>query len=70
MHIWSAYRNAVHGVLPKADIVHEKFHLSFYLNKAVDIVRKAEHRELASSGRQTLEGSKYLWLRNFPDLRW
>jgi transposase len=54
-------------VLPKAGIVHEKVHLSTYLNKAVNIVRKAEHRELASSGRQTLESTKYLWLRNFPD---
>lgn len=67
MDIWSAYRNAVRGVLPKAGIVHEKVHLSTYLNKAVNIVRKAEHRELASSGRQTLESTKYLWLRNFPD---
>jgi transposase len=67
--IWSAYRNAVQGVLPKTDIVHDKFHLCAYLNKAVDTVRKAEHRRLASSGRQNLKGSKYLWLRNFPDLR-
>ena len=69
MDIRSAYRNAVEKLLPQADIVHDKFHLCAYLNKAVDMVRKAEHRELASSGRQTLKGSKYLWLRNFPDLR-
>ena len=69
MDIWSAYRNAVENLLPQADIVHDKFHLCAYLNKAVDTVRKAEHRQLARSGRQTLKGSKYLWLRNFPDLR-
>jgi transposase len=32
-------------------------------------VRKAKHRQLARAGRQTLKGSKYFWLRNFPDLR-
>ena len=69
MDIWSAYRNAVEGLLPKADIVHDKFHLCAYLNKAVDTVRKDEHRQLARSGQQTLKGSKYCWLRNFPDLR-
>jgi len=69
MDIWSAYRKAVKNLLPEADIVHDKFHLCAYLNKAVDTVRKAEHRQLARSGRQTLKGSKYLWLRNFPDLR-
>lgn len=57
------------NLLPQADIVHDKFHLCAYLNKAVDTVRKAEHRQLARSGRQTLKGIKYLWLRNFPDLR-
>jgi transposase len=69
MDIWGAYRNAVEGLLPKADIVHDKFHLCAYLNKAVDTVRKDEHRQLARAGQQTLKGSKYCWLRNFPDLR-
>jgi transposase len=69
MDIWSAYRSAVEKLLPQADIVHDKFHLCAYLNKAVDTVRKVEHRQLAREGRQTLKGSKYLWLRNFPDLR-
>lgn len=53
MDIWSACRNAVRGVLAKADIVHDKDHLCAYLNKAVDTVRKAEHRQLVFSGRQT-----------------
>jgi transposase len=59
----------VEGLLPQADIVHHKFHLCAYLNKAVDMVRRVEHRQLARSGRPTLKGSKYLWLHNFPDLR-
>ena len=62
MNIGDAHRNAVQGVLPKADIVHDKFQLCAYRNKAVDTAHKAEHPQLASSGRQTPKGSKYLWL--------
>ncbi len=69
MDIWSACRNAVEKLLPQADIVHDKFHLCAYPNKAGDTVRKAEHRQLARESRQTLKGSKYLWVRNSPDPR-
>jgi transposase len=69
MDMWAAYENAVNAKLPNADIVHDKFHISAYLNKAVDDVRKEEHRLLMSQGDDTLKNSKYQWLRNFPDLR-
>ena len=69
MDMWAAFENAATELLPNADIVHDKFHVSAHLNKAVDDVRKEEHRELMSAGDDTLKRSKYLWLRNFPDLR-
>lgn len=69
MDMWPAFEGAARAMLPAADIVYDKFHISAYLNKAVDDVRKAEHRELVAKGEDTLKGSKYLWLRNFPDLR-
>lgn len=69
MDMWAAFENAATELLPNADIVHDKFHVSAHLNKAVDNVRKEEHRELMSAGDDTLKKSKYLWLRNFPDLR-
>jgi transposase len=69
MDMWTAYENAVRALMPQADIVHDKFHISSYLNKAVDDVRKEEHRELLQRGDDTLKGTKYQWLRNFPDLR-
>ena len=43
-----------------------------YVGKAVDTVRKQEHRDLMASGDETLKGSKYLWLcsrENVPDRR-
>ena len=69
MDMWAAYEKAVNEMLPNADIVHDKFHISSYLNKAVDDVRKEEHRLLMKEGDETLKNSKYQWLRNFPDLR-
>jgi transposase len=69
MDMWPAFESAVREKLPEADIVYDKFHISGYLNKAVDDVRKQEHRELMAKGEDTLKGTKYQWLRNFPDLR-
>ena len=70
MGMWAAFEKAVNLMLPNADIVHDKFHISAYLNKAADDVRKAEHRALMKEGDETLKNSKFDWLRNFPDLRW
>jgi transposase len=35
----------VEEIIPQADIVHDKFHVAKYLNKAVDDVRKQEVKE-------------------------
>jgi transposase len=44
-------------------IVFDPFHVVAHANKAVDLVRRRENRELAARGDRTLVGSKYLWLR-------
>jgi len=69
MDMWEAFSKATRQVLPKADIVHDKYHVSAYLNKAVDQVRRAEHKQLMVKGDQTLKGSKYKWLRTYKDKR-
>jgi transposase len=69
MDMWPAYENSVKAALPRAVVVHDKFHVSKHLNEAVDKVRKAEHRRLMSQGDETLKGTKYQWLRGFEDLR-
>lgn len=69
MDMWAAFENAATELMPHADIVHDKFHVSAHLNKAVDEVRKEEHRELMNKGDETLKKTKFLWLRNIPDLR-
>jgi transposase len=41
-----------------------KYHVSSYLGKAVDQVRRQEHKELMAQGDETLKGSRPLWLYN------
>jgi transposase len=62
--IWDPYLSAIRQELPDVDIVHDKFHISKHLGKAVDKVRKIEHRVLVKEGVEALKGTKYLWLTN------
>lgn len=51
-------------------IVFDRFHIMQHMTKAVDEVRKAEHRRLSEEGDGTLKRSKYLWLyseENLPE---
>ncbi len=66
MDMWVAFRNAATAVVPQADIVHDKYHVSQYLGKAVDQVRRKENSRLTKQGKDDLKGTKYLWLAN-PD---
>lgn len=69
LDMWDPFRKAVRQVLPEADIVHDKYHVTAHLNTAVDTVRKAEHTRLLAAGDDTLKGSKYQWLRTYCDGR-
>ena len=62
--MWKAFANAVGHCLPGAAIVHDRFHISQYLNKAVDQVRRSEQQSLLKKGDQRLSRSKYFWLTN------
>lgn len=62
--MWEPYLEATRAAVPRAAIVHDKFHCAKELNKAVDLVRRREHRELKREGDATLVKTKYLWLKN------
>lgn len=62
--MWEPYLEATRAAVPQAAIVHDKFHCAKELNKAVDLVRRREHRELKREGDETLVRTKYLWLKN------
>jgi transposase len=57
-----SFRNAATAVFPKADIVHDRFHVSMLLSKAVDEVRRAEVKK-----HPELKKSRYLWLTNLEN---
>ncbi|MFT4547254.1 MAG: transposase [Verrucomicrobiales bacterium] len=69
MDMCKGYRGAVGEVLSEAIIVFDRFDVKAHLNKAVDKVRAAEHRELQAAGDERLKGTKYKWLKSFKNRR-
>jgi transposase len=70
--MWQPFLNAARKHVPNADekLVYDRFHIMTHVGKAVDDVRKREHRELRNVGDETLTRSKYLWLyaqENLPE---
>ena len=60
--------SGVRGLGADSKIVCDKFHVVKHLHKAVDRVRRGEHRVLKREGDERLTGSKYLWLRRPTEL--
>jgi len=67
--MWPGYMSAIRNMLGQADIVHDKFHVSKYLNDAVDKIRRTEHKKLRTQGESALTGTKYAWLKSIDDKR-
>lgn len=65
MDMSRSYIAATEELLPDADIVFDRFHLSKQLNEAVDKIRRKEQREC----KEGLKNSRYLWLRHPSKLR-
>jgi len=64
MDMSAGFAAATEQEAPQAAIVHDKFHISMLLNKAVDQVRRHEHRELQKEQDDTLKGTRQTWLYN------
>jgi transposase len=66
----AAYVRAALETIPLAEakIVHDRFHIMQHATKAVDLVRRREHRRLQSEGDDRLKGTKYLWLTSSENL--
>ena len=74
MDMWPAYIQATRAHVPDAEekIVFDRFHIMTHIGRAVDTVRKQEHRQLAADDDDRLKGTKYLWLyskENLPEHR-
>ena len=63
MDMWKSYLSVSKEKLPNASIVHDRFHLVKYLNKAIDQVRKREVKD-----NEELRNSRYALLKNPENL--
>lgn len=70
MDMSAAYVKATKETLPLAEekIVHDRFHVMQLATKAVDQVRRGEHKKLKSEGDERLTRSRYLWLKSQENL--
>ena len=68
MDMWEPFMNAVGKSLPMAKIVHDRYHVSAYLSKAVDQTRNAEQREVGAKMWAGAKRSKWLFLKNKDNL--
>ena len=68
LDMWPAYISAITESIPEAEqkICYDRFHIAQHLNRAVDHVRRQEHRRLMKDQDERLKKTRYLWLRN-PD---
>lgn len=66
MDMWEPYVKATKACVPEAatKIVFDRYHATTQVTKAVDQVRRREHKVLAAQDDLRLKGTKYLWLRN------
>jgi len=64
MDMWEPYVQATLEAVPLAreKIVFDRFHIMQHMTRAVDTVRKREHRGLLQHGDERLKKTKYLWL--------
>ena len=63
MDMWKAFISIAKEVLPKAEIVHDRFHLIKYLNDAIDKVRRKGVKQY-----EELKDSRYALLKNQENL--
>jgi transposase len=66
MDMWEPYFQSTLEHVPAAatKIVFDRFHIMQHMTKAVDEVRRSEHRRLRAEGDETLTRTKYLWLHS------
>ena len=66
MDMWEPYIAATKACVPDAErkIVFDRYHATTQVTKALDKVRRQEHKALAQTGDLRLQGTRYLWLWN------
>lgn len=63
-----AYRAVIDEQLPRAEVVHDRFHLMMNLNAALDEIRRVEWRKAAKQDKRVIKGSRFLLLAGRENL--
>ena len=67
--MWAVYIDAVRTHLAAATLVFDRFHLSQYLSRAVDEVRRQAWRRMVGREKGEFKRTRFLWLTNPENLR-
>ncbi len=67
--MWEPYIQCVRRWCQNADLVFDLFHVVKAFNEVIDKIRNEEFRKANTTERKTLKGSKYLFLKNWGNLR-
>lgn len=54
--------------LPGVPVVFDRYHIMAIMNRQIDILRREQQSKLATEGKHSLKGSRYLLLRNYHSL--
>jgi transposase len=68
MDMWKAFRNSVQTHAPQAQILFDKFHILRHLAAAMDQVRRAEYKRVATKDRAFIKGQRYTLLSHRANL--
>jgi transposase len=70
MDMSAAYVKATKQSIPLAEekIVHDRFHVMQHATKAVDKVRRGEHRQLKQNDDNRLAKTRYIWIKSQENL--
>lgn len=68
MDMWKPYISAAKKLLPRAQIVFDKFHIVSSYNKSIEIIRRHEYACASREDRMIMKGTRYLLLKNESNL--
>lgn len=71
MDMWKPFEKAAKELLPQADVVFDRFHVSQHLGMAVDTTRRQEMRKLLKEDQEKakdLKNSRFLFLWNMDNI--
>lgn len=68
MDMSGPYESAVREILPKVDVVFDRYHVMALCSRAIDEIRREQQSRCNAVGLKALKGQRFLLLKNFEKL--